>query len=182
MAHAKLCDRQRKFCLNLLRGMPKRVAAVKAGYAAKSAATQASQMLALPAVQEFLQAHYKREQSEVAIERELVRRKLLGFILSDLSAIFDNDWTLLPKDQIPKKVRALIVAVKKWESAEQGASVSVKIQSQLDAIKVYLRFFPEAEKKAEALEEVAERIETDIDALIKRLEASPEDPNGSEPS
>lgn len=178
MSNAKLCDRQRKFCLNLLRGMPKRVAAIKAGYSAKSAASQASQMLALPVVQEFLQTHYKREAAEVAIERELVRKKLLGFILSDLSAIFDNDWALLPKDQIPKKVRALIVAVKKWESEEQGSSVSVKIQSQLDAIKAYLRFFPEAEKKSDDLEEVAEQVETDIDALIKRLEATPEDLHG----
>lgn len=151
--------------------MPKRTAAIKAGYSPKSAGTQASQMLATQQVQDYLAPFLQREAAEVAIERDLVRRRLVGFISADLTAMFDDEWNLLPKAEIPKKVRALIQAVKKWQSEEQGTSVSVKILSQLDAIKAYLRFFPEAEKKADDLAEAAEHVETSLEELIKRLES-----------
>jgi len=38
-------------------------------------------------------------------------------------------------------------------------------------MKAYLRFFPEAEKKAEDLAEAAEQVESSLEDLIKRLEA-----------
>lgn len=170
MAHAKLCDRQRKFCLNLLRGMPKRVAAVKAGYAAKSAATQASQMLALPAVQEFLQDHYRRESIEVEIQRERIRNLMLNMIFCDQTKAFDDRWQVLDKSQMPASVRRLVLAVKVWESQEQGRSVSVKMERKLDVIKAYIKLFPQADQKNEDLGEVAEQVEADFEELIKKLE------------
>lgn len=170
MSNAKLCDRQRKFCLNLLRGMPKRVAAVKAGYSPKSAGAQASQMLALPAVQEFLQAHYKREAIEAEIQRERVRSLMLNMIFCDQTKAFDDNWQVLDKSEMPASVRKLILAVKIWESTEQGRSVSVKLERKLDVIKAYLKLFPPTEQKAENLGEAAEQVEADFEELIKKLE------------
>ena len=166
-----LCDKQRKFCNYLLKGLPKRLAAIKAGYSPASAATQASQMLATVPVQEYLQERYRRESVEVDIERELIRKRLVGMIMCDGTRAFDDDWELLAKDLIPKAVRRLVLAVKVWEDKEQGRSVSVKLLNQLDAIKTYLRFFPEAEKKADDLADAAEQVETSLEELIKRLES-----------
>lgn len=182
MAKKTLCDKQRKFCNFLLRGMPKKRAAIKAGYSAKTAASQASQMLATEHVQEYLKAHYERESAVVAIERERVRKRLLDFILADMTAVFDDDWNLLSKRDIPAKVRALILSVKKWQSEEQGESVSVKMLSQLDAIKAYLRFFPETEKKAEDLSEAAEQVEASFEELIQKLEQESRPASGADPS
>lgn len=172
MKKPSLCDKQRKFCNYLLKGLPKKRAAIKAGYSAKTAASQASQMLQLQHVQDYLQMHYERDASEVAIEREIVRKTLMNYITADLSAYFDDEWNLLPKIQVPKRIRELVLAVKKWSSEEQGESVSVKLPNKLDAIKAYLRFFPVAEKKAEDLADAAEQVETSLEELIARLEES----------
>lgn len=167
----QLCDKQRKFCHYLLKGMPKKQAAIKAGYSPKSAQTWAAQMLATPHVQEYLQSYYRREAAEVEIERERIRKRLIDMIFADATEIFDDEWQPRDKKAIPLKVRRLILAVKSWESEEQGRSVSVKLHNQLDAMKAYLRFFPEAEKKAEDLAEAAEQVGNELEDLIKRLES-----------
>jgi hypothetical protein len=167
---SQLCDKQRKFCNYLLKGLSKKQAAIKAGYSATSAQTWASQMLATVPVQEYLQAHYRRESAEVEIERERIRKRLVDTIFADATRAFGDDWAPLEKKDIPRSVRRLILAVKVWESEEQGKSVSVKLLNQLDAIKTYLRFFPEAENKADDLAEAAEQVETTLEDLIKRLE------------
>lgn len=182
MAKNPLCDKQRKFCNYLLRGFPKKVAAVKAGYSPQSAASQASQMLGRQHVQDYLKDHYERESAVVAIEREQVRKRLLNYIMADLSAVYDDEWNLRSKKDIPRKVRALIVSVKKWQSEDQGQSVSVKLMNQLDAIKAYLRFFPETEKKAEDLTEAADQVESSFEELIQKLEQESRPANGSDPS
>lgn len=165
----ELLPQELKFCLALWAGKNKQQAAAAAGFDKKNAPFGASRMLQRPRVKAYLQSLYKRDEDEAAIDRERIRARLLGMALADPSDAFEEDWEMKPKSRWPKALRFLLVGIKKWDG-EQGTSISSKISTPLDAMKAYLRFFPEVAQKAADLSEAAEKVQINWEELITRLE------------
>lgn len=165
-----ISEKHRIFCHGILLGKGKKKSAVAAGYSPKSAQSLASQILAREDVREYLLAQCQRQEYEVALDREILRKKLMGIATAHAPDAFDETWQLLDKSAMPKNVAKLLIGVKVWEG-EQGRSVSAKLVHPLDPIKLYFKLFPEAEKKAEDLSEAAEQVQTSWEDLIRRLES-----------
>lgn len=168
---------EREFCKALLRGMGKRQAAIAAGYAESAAHVMASNLLQRPQVKAYLESHYKRGEDELAIDRERVRAKLLNMATAEASQVFADDWSLLPKSEIPAEVQSLVINARTWDTPEQGKGSSVKLINQLDAAAKFLKLFPPAPTQAETLEGAAEEVDGELADLMCRLEP-PDDGTG----
>jgi hypothetical protein len=167
--------RERKFVRAFLLGMGKREAAIEAGYPEASAHQRATEILSRPHVKELLQSVYHREEQEVLTARAVIERQLFQMATTDAAAqIFDDDWGLRPKSEVPESVTRMVISCRTWDSPEQGRGGSVKLINRLDAMKAYLKLFPAPQSQAESLEEAAAQVEADIEALIAKFEA--EDP------
>lgn len=163
---------QHKFVGGLALGLSGRDAAIAAGYAANSAAVTASKLLAKPEVKEALSAYFKREAEQVAMDRERLRQRLMSLAMAEAHEVFNNDWTLKPKNTIPPDVLRLIVSARSWDTPDQGKGASAKLLNPTEPIRTYLKLFPEVAAQEENLQEAAEMVESTLEELIQRLESS----------
>lgn len=166
-----LSPQERKFADALLRGTPKREAALHAGYAASGASVRAQEILARPHVKEYLAAFHRREEDEVAIDREIIRRELMAMIVANPASALDDEWNPLPRSEVPEVVQRMILSARTWDTPEQGRGGSVKFINRLDLLKTHLKYFPVGASQAESLESAALQVQSDIDALIAKFEA-----------
>lgn len=178
-------EKEQKFCEAIFRGLTKRAAAIRAGYSAKSASQIATELMQRQSVRAKLEAFYRRDEAELLIDRERVRRKWLKMALADPSDAFDDDWQLRPKRQIPPAVRLLICSARVWDSPEQGAGSAGKVINSETLMRGFLKAFPPPPPQAETLEDAVAEVEQEMSALFDRMEEDDEvedDGDGEDPS
>jgi len=104
----KLTDKQQRFVEEYLRDLNATQAAIRAGYSAKTADSQAVQLLRKTQVQEAIAAG-KRERSEkTAIDATYVLNRLVEIDQMDVLDILDDDGHMRPVSQWPKVWRTTL--------------------------------------------------------------------------
>jgi phage terminase small subunit len=105
---AGLNAKQRRFCLEYLVDMNGTQAAIRAGYAARSAHSQASDLLTLPKVQAFLQPRLKRAEEKLELTAERLEAELARLAFVDPRKAYDANGKLLPVHEMPEDVARAI--------------------------------------------------------------------------
>ena len=86
-------------------------AAIRAGYAVRSAGQQAEVLLKNHEIAAAVQHEMNRRAERTGITAEVVLQELLRLARADISEAFNEDGTLKPIKQIPEDVRRAISAV-----------------------------------------------------------------------
>lgn len=136
----KLNDKQIRFVQEYLVDQNATQAAIRAGYAEKSAACNGTRFLTMPAVQTLLKQEQARIAQKYEIEREWIIERLVRVIETDITEVVRIDHTgihLRDAEEIPKPVRKLI---QKVSQSLQGG-IRVEMPSKLDAIEKLNRMF-----------------------------------------
>jgi hypothetical protein len=164
------------FCDALLLGQNKRQAALTAGCSKASAHRAAWRFLQREHVKEYLASFYRREAEETQIAREILREKLFAMATCDPGDAYNDDFSPRNKSDMPEAVRALIVSARTWDTPEQGSGSSIKLAPQEQIIRTYLKLFPPPPEETDrSLDDAAEDVEREMDALLERVEEPDED-------
>lgn len=86
-------------------------AAVRAGYAPKSARSQASKMLALPKVQKYLKKKQNKIANKLEITAERVLQELGRVAFSDVRNLFDDNGAMKPIQSMDRKTTASLAGI-----------------------------------------------------------------------
>lgn len=97
-------------------------AAVKAGYAEKSAAQQASRFLARPEVQAYIATLIEQRCERTQIDADWVLKRLEEIDAMELRDIFNDDFTLKPLNEWPLSWRKYINSFEMMELAAADKS------------------------------------------------------------
>lgn len=116
-------------------------AAIRAGYSAKSARAQASQLLALPDVQAAVTEAQASRRERTKIDADWVLRRLADEADADLADLYDENGALKPVKDWPTIWRkGLVAGVEVEELREEGAAVGfvrkVKLSDRIKRIEL----------------------------------------------
>ena len=149
---ANLNPRQERFVLEYLKDGNGTRAAIRAGYAASSAAVHAHRLLKNEGVLEKVRAHQNRFQQRTDVTVEKTLRELAAVAFFDPRLLFDRKGNLLPLDKMPKDARSAIDRLDIQVSVKAGRkvrTVKVKVADKLTALKIlgnHLGMFPKPTK------------------------------------
>jgi phage terminase small subunit len=107
----KLSPKQERFCLEYLKDLNGKQAAIRAGYAAKAAEVQASRLLSHVKVSARVQQLLQKRNEKLELKTDDVLRELLRIATVDVSKIYGPDGLLLPIHEMPEDVRRAIAGV-----------------------------------------------------------------------
>lgn len=110
-------------------------AAIKAGYAEKSAAQQASRFLARPEVQAYIATLIEQRCERTQIDADWVLERLAEIDAMELRDIFNDDFTLKPLNDWPLSWRKYINSFEVAELAAAGGDPA-KIARTLKKLKL----------------------------------------------
>ncbi len=172
-------EREQKFIEAMLLGKRKREAAILAGYSSHSASQIATELLERPHVKKQLQAFYRRDETEVMISRELLRDKLWRMANANQSLAFDEDGQLKPLSDIPTEVLESMTSCRTW-SGRSGSGKAAKFTPAEQSMRTYLKLFPEPPPEAESLEDAADEVMQDVQAMFDRFDGTYDDEDDEE--
>ncbi len=167
-------EREQKFLEGMMLGKRKRDAAIYAGYSAHSASQIATELLDRPHVKRQLQSYYRRDESEAMVSREILREKLFRIANADISKAFDNEGQLKPLDEIPPEVLEAMTSCRVWWG-KSGAGKAAKFTGSEQSIRTYLKLFPEPPPAAESLQDAADEVMQEIEAMFDRFDGVGDD-------
>ena len=146
--------RQERSVLEYLKDGNGTKAAIRAGYAASSAAVHAHRLLKNQRVLDKVRARRNRvlRRTEVTVERTL--RELEAIAFFDPGCLFDHKGKLLPLDKMPKDARRVIDRLEVRESVKGGrrfrtlqmVKFANRKMAALEALGNYLGMFPKPRK------------------------------------
>ena len=143
---SKLNTRQERFVLEYLKDGNGTKAAMRAGYAASSAAVQASRLLNTETVVDKIRALQNRVQQRNEDTLDKTLRGLGEIAFADPGHFFDRKWNLLPPNKIPKDARSALDGLEVQESVKGGVrTVKVRFANKLAALEIlgkHLWLFP----------------------------------------
>jgi phage terminase small subunit len=105
---AQLTPRQARFVQEYLTDLNATAACVRAGYSAKTAYANSSQLLAKPQVRDAVEAAMAKRAERLEVKADDVLRELLRIARCDVGQAFRPDGTLLPLHEMPEDVRRAI--------------------------------------------------------------------------
>lgn len=132
-----LNPRQERFALEYLKDGNGTKAAIRAGYAASSAAVQASRLLNTETVVDKIRALQNgvQQRNEDTLDKTL--RELCAIAFADPLPLFDRKWNLLPPNKIPKDARRAFDGLEFQKSVKGGVrTVKVRFANKLAALKI----------------------------------------------
>jgi phage terminase small subunit len=103
--------KQARFCAEYLVDLNANQAAIRAGYAPKSAHVNGPRLLKRADVQARLQELRARREERLEVRADDVVRELFRLAMCDIGKAFDADGNLLPLHQMPEDVRRAIAGV-----------------------------------------------------------------------
>jgi phage terminase small subunit len=106
----KLTPQQQRFCAEYLLDLSPQRAAIRAGYSAKTAHSQGSQVLSLPKVQTRIAELQAERLRRNAIDADFVLRRLVEEVNADAGDLYDDNGRLLPVKQWPEVLRRGLVS------------------------------------------------------------------------
>lgn len=133
-----LTDKELLFCNYYLGECNKNgtQSAIKAGFSERSARTYAAQTLAKSNIAKYLQDKTAPLMEALGITQEAILKRLRDIAFTDLADVADNDWGLLPKNQIDKRHHAAIGGVEVDEKVlmqegQEGLVINRKVKYKL---------------------------------------------------
>lgn len=112
---SELNDKQRRFVDEYLIDLNATKAAIRAGYSAKTAGSQAFDLLKKPEISAAVQAGKAARSKETGIDAQTVLGELLRLARVDIAGAFYPDGGLKPIHEIPEDVRRAISGVEVLE-------------------------------------------------------------------
>lgn len=112
----QLTEQQERFCLEYLKDLNGKQAAIRSGYSAKTAENQASRLLSNAKVQQLV---YKLNQERIKrteIDADFVLTEHKRMAMSDVAECFDDNGNLKSITEMPKSIR---LAIKSFEVYEE---------------------------------------------------------------
>jgi len=113
---------QAKFVDEYLKDLNGKQAAIRAGYAPKSAESKASQLLSLIKVQAAVQHQRDKLQAKAEVTQEWVIERYKRLIEFHIDEIYDEEGNLKPLSQIPKNALYAIQSFKNMKSKSTSTS------------------------------------------------------------
>ncbi len=127
-----LNHRQERFCVEYLVDMNATQAALRAGYAKKTAQHQASRLLGNVGIRRHLREALEERNERVRVKSDWVLKRLGELAEVDIAMLFDKDYELRPLDDLPDAARRLIASVE----FEPGQGRKVRRLKLLDRLRV----------------------------------------------
>jgi len=124
-----ITDQQDRFCEEYIRDLNGTKAAIRAGYAEKTARTQASDLLTIPNIQARIAVLKKERAERNKITSEDIVAKLWDIVGADLTDVISADGQL--RKDIPIEYRTLIQGIK---NGREG--IEVKFMDKLKALQM----------------------------------------------
>ncbi len=147
---ANLNPRQERFVLEYLKDGNGTRAAIRAGYAASSAAVHAHRLLKNEKVLDKIRAHQDRVQKRNDVTVDKTLRELAELAFFDPIRLFDRKGNLLPLGKMPKGARSAIdFNIESVKGGRKVRIVRVKTAGKmaaLTALGTYLGLFPKPRK------------------------------------
>jgi phage terminase small subunit len=110
-----LTPKQQRFVDEYLIDLNATQAAIRAGYSARTADVQASQILSIPKVAAAVEAAIGERSKRTEITGDSVLRELLLIATADIGQAFDEAGCLLPLGEMPENTRRAISAIESDE-------------------------------------------------------------------
>jgi len=148
---ANLNPRQERFVLEYLKDGNGTRAAIRAGYAASSAAVHAHRLLKNERVLEKVRACQNRFQQRTEVTVEKTLRELAAVAFFDPGRLFDRKGNLLPLGKMPKDALSVIdFDIESVKGGRKVRMVRVKTADKMAALTAlgsYLGMFPKPPKR-----------------------------------
>lgn len=106
-----MTGKQSRFVAEYLVDLNGKQAAIRAGYAPKTAEVAASKLLSKGKVAQAIAEAMKRRQERVEVKQDDVLRELLRIARTDIGEAFNTDGTLKPLHEMPEDVRRAIASI-----------------------------------------------------------------------
>lgn len=103
-----LNDKQKRFILEYLIDFNATQAAIRAGYSAKTAGSQAHKLLLNPEIQAAIRREQEKTANRLTLTREKVLEQYARIAFSDSRAFFDKDGRLLPVPELDDDASAAL--------------------------------------------------------------------------
>lgn len=136
----ELNDKQRRFAQEYVVDLNATQAAIRAGYAPKSAAAQAHALLRNPKLTGLIGELKAKSAARLEITADRVLAELARVAFADIGAAFDESGALRPIHQIPEDTRRALSAIESDELREEGAAVGmtrkVKLADKLRGLEI----------------------------------------------
>lgn len=110
----ELTPQQRLFCHEYLIDLNATQAAVRAGYAERSAGNQGHVLFNTPKIQEEIQRLMDKRAEKIDISAETILRELLKIATIDIRKAFDESGNLLPVHQLPEEIAKSISGIETY--------------------------------------------------------------------
>jgi phage terminase small subunit len=139
----RLTAREQRFVDEYLVDLNATKAAIRAGYSARTAASQASRLLRNVKVQEAIAAGKERLSERAEIEAIEVIRELACIGRSDIGRAFDKQGQLLPLHEMPEDMRRAIASVEVemvgggTKTTDDGMEINVPPVAQVTKLKLW---------------------------------------------
>ncbi len=127
-----LNHRQERFCVEYLIDMNATQAALRAGYAKKTAQHQASRLLGNVGISRRLREALEERNERIRVDSDWVLKRLGELFEADIAMLFDQDYELRPFDDLPDAAGRLIASVE----FEPGQGRKVRKLKLLNRLKV----------------------------------------------
>lgn len=107
----KMTDKQKRFCLEYLKDLNGKQAAIRSGYSERTAEVQASRLLTNAKVQNYIQEKQKQLQEKTGITVERVLNEYARIAFSDLRGYYNEDGSLKKMTDLNEDQAAAIAGV-----------------------------------------------------------------------
>lgn len=114
--------RHRRFVAEFVKDLNATQAAIRAGYAAKSAGRHADRLVKNGEIAAAIRVAQDAVLGRLRVDAEWLLRRLVELAEADIAELFDASGRLLPIQAIPNSARRLIAAVESIESSDFVAS------------------------------------------------------------
>lgn len=123
----KLTPKIQRFADEYLIDLNATAAALRAGYAAASAHSQAHDLLKKPEVAAYIAKRAQKAQDRKQIEAEDVLEEARRLAFSDVRRLFDKDGALLPPSEWPDEVAAAVAGIESVVRHDPATRLPVRI-------------------------------------------------------
>ncbi|HEX4326508.1 MAG TPA: terminase small subunit [Burkholderiales bacterium] len=148
LAIDSLTDRQQRFVFEYLKDQNASAAAERAGYSARSRASQAGELMGMPAVRECIRIEMASLMAELRLSALDLMKERMRAAFFRAGKLFDASGRLLGFEEMEAEVRDSLIIGGKWRKGEP--EVSFRIPNREPALRALERVHERLEKLNEA--------------------------------
>lgn len=140
MSKELLTEKQKRFCEEYMIDLNGTQAAIRAGYNAKTAESQASRLLRNAKVQEYVKALRESQKKKTDLTKEMIVEELRRILMSDIRGFYREDGSLKPINELTNEQAAALAGVETdeiWGMEVGGEGIQKKKLGETKKIKRY---------------------------------------------